>query len=396
MLKSVEERSRQASTYARALFEASIDPLATITLDGRIVDANQAMMTATGTPRNALLGRDFGSFFRDENAFRDAMDVAAKRGIVRDEVAILPTGADERTFLVNGTLMEDARFGTRVILVAARDVTERLRLESEAALQREAMARQERLSSLGTLVAGVAHEINNPLTYLAGNIELALLDVAEAQAALASGDARGGPDLAETARGLKTALSGAERIAHITKALKAVSRQRTAAAPEDLRFNALLANVQALLGVALPDGVVLEVAPDPADPVARAPSAEMHQVLLNLARNAIDAVAERAAGHVWIASRATGEHAELEVRDDGPGMPPDVQAKLFTPFFTTKPHGTGLGLSIVHSIVQEQKGEILVRSAPGRGTTVLVRFPRVRSETADAPTTRETAPTTTQ
>lgn len=253
------------------------------------------------------------------------------------------------------------------ILIVLIDVTEQVRLADEAEHRRAALARSERLSALGTLVAGVAHEINNPLTYINGNIEMAMFDLGERT------------EMEETRRMLASALAGTERIAHITSALRAVARQGPGDAHENVDLGAVAANVHALLRVGLPDGIDLDIESAQGTFVLGSPT-ELHQVLLNLAKNSLEAVGE--GGKVRIRVAADDTFATLAVRDDGPGIPAETLARLFTPFFTTKPHGTGLGLSIVEGIVRDHGGTIDVKTALGDGTEFIVRLPLASARAA--------------
>jgi PAS domain S-box-containing protein len=248
------------------------------------------------------------------------------------------------------------------------DITER----KEAQLREQALSRSERLTSLGTLVAGVAHEVNNPLTYVMGNIHLARQDLQGLRTRLGDDPAAVKP-LDNALRLLQTSHSGGERIVRIVKALREVSRQRTTADREPLRLNAVMQNVHELMRAASPPGVKIQVVTDATDPVVHASSSEMHQALLNLATNAVQAVGP--SGAVTIRAHRSGEHAVLSIHDTGPGIPEAMRPRLFTPFFTTKPNGTGLGLSIVHGIVRDHGGDITFETAPGQGTTFLVRLP---------------------
>lgn len=246
----------------------------------------------------------------------------------------------------------------------------------EVAAQRDVVARHERMSTLGTLVAGVAHEVNNPLTYLAGNIDLALFDLAEVREFATAHGVDFGVDLAQTEHRLDVARQGSERIGHIVRSLRVAARGRAEPQNERVSLNAVVDGTATLLGVNLPAGVRLESQADARDPIVAGSSPDLHQVVLNLAKNAIEAV-EAKGGCVRIASRWEGADAILEVEDDGAGIPPQVLERLFTPFFTTKgAAGTGLGLSIANGIVKEHGGKIEVESRVGQGTRFRVRMPR--------------------
>ncbi|GEM_PF-5889305 len=241
-------------------------------------------------------------------------------------------------------------------LLIVRDVTQLHR-------QQQTLARQEKLSALGTLVAGVAHEINNPVNYMRGALELASMDLDEM-------------DVAHARVSLQRLSEGVERVHKITHALKAVARQGNGErAPEDVR--AIAEDVAQVVRIGLPRGVSLELDLAPAMPRVQANAAELHQVVLNLVKNASEALGERG-GHVKVRAWGDGRDVFVEVADDGPGIPEDVQRRLFEPFFTTKREGTGLGLSVSKGIIEAHGGEMLLRSAPGQGARFTIRLPAAR------------------
>ena len=246
----------------------------------------------------------------------------------------------------------------------------------EVARGRDVVARQEKLSALGGLVAGVAHEVNNPLTYLSGNVELALFDLEDLERRYAATGEAPPIDVAETRRLLQTALGGAERIGEIVKALRAVARIRGNSEREVVHINKIVQNVFELMKIGVPDGVTLDCEPAAQDPTVVGFSSDLHQVVLNLAKNALEATAPRG-GTVRVSVRPHADKVEIVVEDQGVGMSEETRRRLFQPFFTTKgANGTGLGLSIVNSIVKDHAGEILVESEEGKGSTFRVVLPR--------------------
>ncbi len=259
------------------------------------------------------------------------------------------------------------------LVLVGTDETTRARLEAETATLRERRIRDERINALGTLVAGVAHEINNPLTYIKAGIELAQLDLADATETLAKDSGSAKIDLTPAREQLQTALEGTDRIAHITRALRVVARQNTAV-HNKLDLNHVALDVANLTRGGFPLGVELElrVATSPVEVVGNA--AELHQVALNLVKNAQEAMTDHR-GTITVSTFEDAKGCALRVHDNGPGMAKDVASQLFTPFFTTKPTGTGLGLSIVNSIVQQHAGTVDIDTSEGTGTSVTVRFP---------------------
>jgi two-component system NtrC family sensor kinase len=226
---------------------------------------------------------------------------------------------------------------------------------------------QEKLSSLGMMAAGVAHEINNPMSFVASNVNLLLKDLKEL------------PGLTEPLREhveevLPATLEGIKRVNAIVADLRRFARGD----PEAFVEYDLNAEVQMALRIAHNQLRHCQVECDLGEvgPVVGRPR-QMAQVLVNLLVNAGQATAEQ--GQVRITTRREGEWVRIEVRDTGTGMTPETQRKLFQPFFTTKPPGmgTGLGLAVVHGIVTAHGGRIEVESQLGKGSCFTLHLPRV-------------------
>jgi two-component system NtrC family sensor kinase len=275
----------------------------------------------------------------------------------------------------------ELRSGERVLLASAiplpdagdavlqfEDQTEKRRLQ-------EQLIQSEKMSAIGQLIAGVAHDLNNPLASVVGFSDF-----------LAEGvDIP--PALAEP---LQVIRQEAERAATIVKNLLSFARRQA----EERRVQSVrpvLESVIALLKnqlMALRVEATLEVEVDV--PEIEMNTNQIKQVFVNLLNNAAQAIATTGRGGlVRVAARRWLDGVAVSVADDGPGMPPDIAARVFEPFFSTKPEGegTGLGLSICHGIVKEHGGGITLETAPGRGATFTVQLPGgVRSTRAAAPT----------
>ena len=244
------------------------------------------------------------------------------------------------------------------------------------------IAQTDRLTSLGTLAAGVAHEINNPLAYVLLNI-----DFVRGELAGLVGDTDG-----ERGRDVGVALDrvkeGAERIRDIVRGLKTFSR------PESEKVAPLqLADVLEATLAMMDDGIrhrarlVKEIVPVP-DVVAN--EARLGQVFLNLLLNALQAMPEGRSdrNEIRVVVRSpTAEQVVMEVHDNGVGIPANVRRRIFEPFFTTKPIGvgTGLGLAICHGIVTSLGGMLSVESEPGHGSVFRIELPAARSTTGVTP-----------
>jgi nitrogen-specific signal transduction histidine kinase/CheY-like chemotaxis protein len=255
----------------------------------------------------------------------------------------------------------------------ARDVTERKQLETR-------LVQADRLAALGTMAAGVAHEINNPLAYVLLNLEW----IARKLPALAN-DPTGLDALMDM---LKEAREGADRVSAIVRDLRCFSR----ADGESRRYVDLCDIVQSAVKIAGHEVRQRAQVTTSLEPVRSvwANEGRLEQVVINLLLNAAQAMAESSAdqNEIRVSVRPEGEtHAVLEVSDNGRGIPADVQPRIFDPFFTTKPVGvgTGLGLTVCHSIVASLGGTITAYSQPGEGTTLRVVLPTSTGHRSDPP-----------
>src|SRR5437016_9569555 len=266
------------------------------------------------------------------------------------------------------------------VLALGRDITDQKHTEHQ-------LQQAEKLSAMGQLVSGVAHEINNPVAIISGFAQTLLLDVVK-------------PEQREM---LQLMYDEATRICRITANLLAFARaggsQRTLVDLNDIvrRTFALRSYHLTTLNIA----VTLELSP--AEPKFWADPSELQQMLLNLLINAEQALVSVETPRTIVVRTATSEEeVRLEVADSGPGIAPEIRAKIFDPFFTTKPEGvgTGLGLSICYGVAREHGGRIWVDSLPGGGATFVVALPRdARREgravpEAPAPTPAATGPVT--
>ena len=264
---------------------------------------------------------------------------------------ILPSN-DGQSLVVSGTL---------------HDITERKQAEEEARQGQERLTHVARLSTMGEMATGLAHEINQPLTAIA----------TYAQAASRLMAAEGGADPADLREALVAITNQALRAGEVIHRLRAFVKNRTART-ETLDINRLIEDLSVL---AEPDArasdvrLTLDLAPGlppvGADPV------QIQQVLLNLIRNAIDALLEvpGAAREIVVRTGLDGPDVEVAVIDHAGGIAPEIALQLFNPFYTTKATGTGLGLAISRSIIRAHRGKLGHRPTPGGGTTFHFSLP---------------------
>jgi PAS domain S-box-containing protein len=252
----------------------------------------------------------------------------------------------------------------------SRDVTERKR--AARALQESArqLEQAQKLESLGLLAGGIAHDFNNLLAAFAANLDLARLDVRRGRP----------PDGAFAA--MDDAIA---RARDLTRRVLVFSRPEAELRREPLSLPSIVDECARLVRATLPPGVRIESHVDPRTPRIAADATQMHQVVMNLVQNAVQA-SEGKGSDVTIfvepVSLPSGHHVRLLVRDRGVGMDARTRERIFDPFFTTKPRGTGLGLSVVHRIVAAHGGSIVVRSEPGHGAELEVLLPALEPAVA--------------
>lgn len=370
LLQRTRQLDEKASARLRALLD-SVPDLLIVHRDDEIIYMNRAVRelfgfhVGLGTAaqlRARIHPQDLRAVIDASLGARE-IDLAGKPSTIEVRVR----GADEswRTVELTSVLIDFG--GERAIVVAARDVTERHRLRAKLVVS-------DRMASLGTLAAGIAHEINNPLTYVIGNLQM----VAEALAPAADRD---------VLEALADASDGAERVRKIVLGLRAFSRsEEEKRVAIDLR-GALQAAIRLTANEVRHRARMVSELGELPDVVAD--DGQLTQVFINLIVNAAHAITAGKSDENRIIVRSRTDEqgrAVVEVGDTGKGMTPEVLARVFDPFFTTKAigEGTGLGLSICHGIVEGLGGQIHIDSAPGQGTTVRVTLPAApRSERAD-------------
>jgi PAS domain S-box-containing protein len=279
-------------------------------------------------------------------------------------------------------------------LAAIRDTTERHRLQAR-------LVQSEKLASLGLLSAGVAHEINNPLSYVSNNLAILERDVRSLKAAAEACEEAQAlleptrPDFAAKVaqlveevglsyveqnieRILGSTRQGIRRVAEIVQKLRDFARLDRAEFDRADIHEAIAGSLELVRERLDRAGVVVDRQFGDLPPVFCAP-VQMNQLFFSLILNSIQAIeaTSRGSGRIEVRTRAAGGAVIADVTDDGCGIPPEDLPRIFDPFFTTRPvgAGTGLGLSICHSIVADHGGRIEVESTPGRGTRFRITLP---------------------
>lgn len=252
------------------------------------------------------------------------------------------------------TLMRRANQDLRTANVALRrQIVERQRVEIQ-------LRQAQKMESLGQLTGGIAHDFNNMLAIVIGSLDMARRKMQTA------------PDLA--LRAIGNAVEGAERAADLTRRLLAFSR-RQPLDPARIEVNGLVADICEMLGRTLGSAIRIETMLADGLPTVHADRGLLESAIVNLGLNARDAMP--AGGTLTISTALRDGMVDIEIRDTGCGMPPEVAERAIEPFFTTKGigQGTGLGLSQVYGFVKQSGGDLHIESAPDRGTRVRMSLP---------------------
>jgi PAS domain S-box-containing protein len=341
--------------------------------DGAVLDANPAAMRVLGQTLAELQRRTLQDVLLEAAAdTRRAERLSDALLRLEPDAALDPDEIrtrDDRCLELAAKCLRGPGGGVLGRFVLLRDRTQELRTERR-------LRQSQRLETVGSLAAGVAHEVNNPLAFVRANLgqlgqlaELAVkrgLDPAEPES----------EELAELPQLVAECVDGIERIGRIVDVLRRFSR----APGEDfgpVDLNRVVQESLRLVELHRAGPVAVEAWLDASLPSVRGSAQRLTQVFVNLLLNAKQAMAGRSEGHVTVRTRRLDDVVEAMVSDDGPGVPPALRDRIFDPFFTTKgpEDGTGLGLSIAYDIVREHGGVIELDPSPRAGAVFVVHLP---------------------
>jgi PAS domain S-box-containing protein len=366
----------------RAALEDAAEGICRIDPDGRIVSVNRAFGRLSGYAPDEIVGMGW-----------EETIAPADRPVVRED---LRSATDKVEREVHGVRKEGGTFDIQLSVVPVydghptrpvakghyffiRDLTERRRMENQLIFA-------GRMAAVGTLAAGVAHEINNPLAYIVANIDFVRHQMTTFASRLMRLSSAGG-DLArsvdETGEALAEARQGAERVRNIVRDLRVFARgDEDQSGPVALR-RVLDSSINIAWNEIRHRARLVKDYGD--TPMVEGNESRLGQVFLNLLLNAAHAIpeGETERNEIRVSTRTDARgYAVIEVRDTGGGIPAEIRDRIFDPFFTTKPagEGTGLGLWICSGILSALGGEISVDSDTGRGSTFRVTLPPVALE----------------
>lgn len=359
-----------AESRLTALLDAAVDAMILIDPRGRITRFNPSAERMFGYTEDEVFGRNVSMLMPEP--YRSEHDGYIGRYASTGERRIIGIGREVTGQRKNGTTfpldLSVGEFRTSEehgFVGILRDLTERKAQTREAEDLRSRLTHAGRLGTLGEMVSGIAHEVNQPLT--------AIANFASACRRFALAGRLQGPELLGA---LEQISAQADRAGQVIRGLRAMLRRRDEAR-EPVDCNRLIREVVKLVDFEVrQSGFQLELRLARELPAVSADGIQVQQVVLNLVRNALDAMRERATGDtITVTSAAAEGHVEIRVADCGPGLSTEAAERVFEPFFTTKPEGIGLGLSICKSILRAHGGDLTVGSTVAGGAEFQVRLP---------------------
>ncbi|MCX6559009.1 MAG: ATP-binding protein [Candidatus Aminicenantes bacterium] len=339
--------------YSENIIESLTVGVTVLDTGGRIIGWNRVMEGSFGLRKAEVIGRRLSAVL-DPEAYAALYPTSTQEAFnLLSEIPIgLPSG-EKRIFDVAKTPLLDNRLAPYGTIIVFEDVTDKIKLQQQ-------LVTSEKLASIGLLSAGVAHEINTPLTGISSYVQMLQKNLTDTHLAQVLGKIEAQTD----------------RVSRIIKNLLSFARN-----PSDLAFHRVdlkdsLQEILSLIDYKLKTmSIVLDLDLAPVRPIW-AQGERLQQVFINIILNALDAMPE--GGRLRISLAETEAEAVIEICDSGSGIEERHLARIFDPFFTTKGvgKGTGLGLSISHAIITEHEGRIAVRSASGQGTCFSISIPK--------------------
>ncbi len=388
--KKAEEKLWKSEARYRSLFEGVPVGLYRTTPDGSILDVNPASVQMLGYPDKASLlaqnasitflnpedrERWKGMLEKNDIIFNFESQLKKRDGTpiwIKDSAKIV-RDSDGRVLYYEGS-MED--FTERKLAVEAlRESEAKLKeysdhLEEEVYQRSNELIQSEKMASIGQLVAGVAHEINNPLSYLRSNSEL-IQEHLEKLKDVHRGNEEEKIIFGMLERMVETNMVGIDRIANLTRTLKLFAKpdvkgKAGADINDGLRDTLYMVSNQLKYRIKVHEdyGKI---------PNLICNMGHLNQVFMNVILNASEAMED---GDIWIRTWCSDTDIFVEVKDNGRGIPEDQISNIFNPFYTTKDNRTGLGLSICYRIIKDHNGEINAESQEGKGTTITIIIPQ--------------------
>ncbi|WP_083456007.1 PAS domain-containing hybrid sensor histidine kinase/response regulator [Desulfosarcina cetonica] len=367
-----QEALRNSELRLKTILDAQTSMIVLVDPRMRVLWPNREACRVAGMSRQEIIGRPCHALWKDQKAACDDCPVvdAFQNG---KKYSIHKKTPDGRVWRIHGFPVRDDAGAIVSAVEVSEDITQRVALEDQ-------LRQAQKMESLGTLAGGIAHDFNNILSAIMGYTELAMEGV----------------DPSAKAHGyIKEVHRAGVRATDLARQILTFSR-RTNTDLLPLNIGIIVKEVLKLLRSTLPSSITIKQQIDKKlDPILADPT-QIHQIVMNLCTNASHAMepyggilevkltqSDFTEGMVsTMPNLAPGSYLRLDISDTGCGMPPEIMASIFDPYFTTKDlgEGTGLGLSVVHGIVKDYGGDISVRSTVGEGSTFSILFPAVKAQ----------------
>ena len=389
--KAAADELRRSIAFSNLLSEAMPLPIFHKDAEGRYTGCNGAFTRFFGKARSEIVGKTIAEVWPQTTAKiytdKDLELLSDPAGVQIYETTVAHADGTVRNVMFHKARMLDDAGKPTGIVGMMTDITELKQSEARRDQLEAQLRESQKMEALGTLAGGVAHDFNNIIAAIMGNVELARQDVGPGHLALES---------------LEEIRKASRRAKDLVQQILAFGR-RQQAARKVIALAPVVEESARLLRTTLPAGVELKVECAPDAPAVLADATQVEQVLLNLGANAWHAIEHQARpGMIGLSLRACdllagqapdagaafvsgevppGRYACITLQDNGCGMDKGTVARIFEPFFTTKPvdKGTGLGLAVVHGIVQEHGASIEVHSVPGEGSIFRLYFPAAQA-----------------
>jgi PAS domain S-box-containing protein len=371
------ERLRKSEAMKAAIINSALDCVIVIDEESRVIGFNPMAEMTFGYSAAEAMGRRIGELIVPPH-LRAQHEAGLKRYMATGQASVLGRRVEVEAMRKDGGIIpvelaitEVKTESARLFTAYLRDLTQARKAATEIERQREALHQSEKLAALGSMLAGVAHELNNPLSIVIGHA-LMLGEETSEHATEA--------DFAKIAERAGKIQAAAERCGRIVRTFLSMARQ-SKAQRQQVTLSALVEGAVELLAYGLRTGGIETTLEMPGDlPPLVADGDQLHQVLVNLIINAQQALHDTPMPRrVVIAARFDQPAGEIvvTVSDNGPGISDAIRTRIFDPFFTTKPTGigTGVGLAVSRGIVESHGGKLNLRSGRERGATLEIRLP---------------------
>jgi two-component system, LuxR family, sensor kinase FixL len=357
------------SALLRSILETVPDAMVVIDARGNVESFSSAAERLFGYSAAEVHGQNVKMLM--PSPYRDQHDGYLKRYLTTGERRIIGIGRvvvgqrkDGSTFPMELSVGEVRQDGRRLFTGFVRDLTERQQTERRLQELQDGLLHVSRLRSMGQMAAALAHELNQPLTATANYVRAALRLIEQPE-----------PNLTRVRQAMNLAVQQTLRSGEIIRRLRAfVSRGEVSRRSESVAKLIEEASALALVG-AKEHGIKVLIHIDPDLPTAEVDRVQIQQVLLNLIRNAVEAMEGREVRELSVGTMMADGAVLVSVADTGGGIPPEIESKLFQPFVTTKSEGMGIGLSVCRTIVEAHGGRLWVERNAGGGSVFRFTVP---------------------